>query len=86
MATLRSQAKKWIYPKIGSTKLKDLKAADADRFFRELGKVLSKRSLMMIKSTVRRSIRRAQVHDLISRNVIELVDLPPGQPGHPSVR
>ncbi len=84
MATLRSQAKKWIYPKIGSTKLKDLKATDADRFFRELGKVLSKRSLMMIKSTLRRSIRRAQVHDLISRNVVELIDLPPGQPGHPS--
>jgi hypothetical protein len=49
MATLHSQAKKWIYPKIGSTKLKDFNATDADRFFKELGKVLSKRSLMMIK-------------------------------------
>jgi integrase len=51
MATLHSQAKKWIYPKIGSTKLKDFNATDADRFFRELGEVLSKRSLVMIKST-----------------------------------
>jgi integrase len=84
MATLQSQATKWIYPKIGSTRLKDFNATDADRFFKELGKVLGKRSLMMIKSTLRRSIRRAQVHDLIGRNVVELIDLPAGQPGHPS--
>jgi hypothetical protein len=38
----------------------------------------------MIKSTLRRSIRRAQVHNLIGKNVIELIDLPSGQPGHPS--
>ena len=54
----RGQAEKWIYPKIGATKLKDFRAADADRFFKELGKVLGKRSPMMIKSTLRRSIRR----------------------------
>ena len=84
LATWRGQAKKWIYPKIGATKLKDFNATDADRFFKELGKVLSKRTLMMIKSTLRRSIRRAQLHDLIGRNVVELVDLPAGQPGHPS--
>jgi hypothetical protein len=39
---------------------------------------------MMIKSTLRRSIRRAQVHDLIARNVVELVDLLADRPGHPS--
>ena len=38
----------------------------------------------MIKSTLRRSIRRAQVHNLLGKNVIELIDLPTGQPGHPS--
>jgi hypothetical protein len=84
MATFHSQAKKWIYPKIGATKLRDFTATDADRFFKQLCKVLSKRSLLMIKSTLRRSIRRAQVHNLIGRNVVELVDLPTGQPGHPS--
>ena len=84
MATWRSQATKWIYPKIGATKLKDFNATDADRFFNELAKSLSKRSLMMIKSTLRRSIRRAQVHDLIRRNVVELIDLPTGRPGRPS--
>jgi hypothetical protein len=84
LATWRGQAKKWIHPRIGATKLKDFTATDADRFFKELGKHLSKRTLMMIKSTLRRSIRRAQVHDLISRNVVELIDLPAGRPGHPS--
>jgi integrase len=37
-----------------------------------------------IKSTLARWIRRAQKFDLIGRNVAELVDLPQGQPGHPS--
>ena len=84
MATYRGQAEKWIYPKIGRTKLKDFKATDADRFLRDVAKVLSKASLVKIKSTLVRSIRRAQKYDLIGRNVAELVDLPQGQPGHPS--
>src|SRR6266567_4647246 len=84
MATITGQAKNWIYPKIGTTKLKDFTATDADKFFAVLAKALGKRSLVMIKSTLRRSIRRAQGHDLIGKNVIELIDLPAGQPGHPS--
>jgi integrase len=84
MDTIIGQAKNWIYPKIGKTKLKDFTATDADKFFKELGGVLGKRSLVMIKSTLRRSVRRAQVHDLIGRNVVELIDLPVGQSGRPS--
>jgi integrase len=84
MATITGQAKNWICPRIGKTKLKDFTATDADKFFKELGGVLGKRSLVMIKSTLRRSFRRAQVHNLIARNVVELIDLPAGQPGHPS--
>ena len=84
METITGQAENWIYPRIGATKLRDFTATDADNFFRELGLVLSKRTLVMIKSTLRRSIRRAQVHNLIARNVVELIDLPSGQPGRPS--
>ena len=84
IATYRGQAEKWIYPKIGATKLADFKATDADRFFRDVAKVLSKASLVKIKGTLVRSIRRAQKYDLIGRNVAELVDLPQGRPGHPS--
>ncbi len=84
MATYRGQAEKWIYPKIGAIKLKDFKATDADRFFKDLGKLLTKASLVKIKSMLVRSFRRAQKFDLIGKNVAELVDLPQGQPGRPS--
>jgi hypothetical protein len=59
IASYRGQAGKWIYPKLGARKLKELKATEVERFLNDLGKVLSKRSLLMIKSTLRRSIRRA---------------------------
>src|SRR6516225_11211514 len=84
MATYRGQAAKWLYPKIGAKKLAEFKATDADRFLRDVAKVLSKPSLVKIKSTLIRSIRRAQKYDLIGKNVAELVDLPQGQAGHPS--
>ena len=84
MQTLTGQARKWIYPRIGATKLKDFSATDAVTFFQQIAPFLSKRTLVMIKSTLRPSIRRAQVHDLIGRNVIELIDLPAGKPGRPS--
>ncbi len=84
MATYRGQAEKWIYPKIGAKKLAEFKATDAERFLRDVAKVLSKASLVKIKSTLVRSIRRAQKYDLIGRNVAALVDLPQGRPGHPS--
>jgi hypothetical protein len=80
VAEYRGQAEKWIYPKLGATKLKDFKATDADRFFKDLGKMLGKRSLMMIKSTAP-VYQRAQVQDLIGKNVVELVDLPTASPG-----
>ena len=84
MAGYRGPAEKWIYPAIGATKLKDFKAIDADRFFRNAAQALSKASLVKIKGTLTRSIRRAQKYDLIGRNVVELVDLPKGRPGRPS--
>ncbi len=84
METIAGQAKNWIYPRIGEVKLRDFSATDADKFFQQIAPHLSKRTLVMIKSTLRRSIRRAQVHDLIGRNVIELIDLPSGKPGRPS--
>jgi hypothetical protein len=84
METITGQARNWIYPRIGTRKLGQFSATDADKFFHQIAPYLSKRSLVMIKSTLRRSIRRAQVHDLIARNVIELIDLPSGKPGRPS--
>ena len=37
METITGQAKNWIYPKIGTTKLREFTATDADKFFKELG-------------------------------------------------
>ncbi len=84
IATYRGQAEKWIYPRIGAAKLKDLKVTDIELFFGDIAKVLRRPSLVAIKSTLRRSIRRAQKHDLIIRNVAELADVPDCQPGRPS--
>jgi Phage integrase, N-terminal SAM-like domain len=84
MATYRGAAEKWIYPKIGAMKLKDFKAIDGDAFFKDIAKSLSRASLVKIKGTLARSIQRAQKFDLIGRNLVELIDLPKGQPGHPS--
>src|SRR6202046_2869963 len=55
VAGYRGQAEKWIYPKIGKAKLKDLRATEVEKFFNECGKALSKRSLIGLKSTLRRS-------------------------------
>jgi hypothetical protein len=63
-------------PKIDATKLKDFNPTDAERFFLDVATMLGKSSMQNLKSTLRRSIRRAQKHDLIGRNVAELVDLP----------
>jgi integrase len=84
VASYRGPAEKWIYPAIGATKLKDFKAIDADRFFRNAARGLSKASLVKMKSTLTRSIRRAQRYDLIGRNVVDLIDVPKGRPGRPS--
>jgi integrase len=84
VASYRGQAEKWIYPRIGRAKLKDFTTTDAERFYQVISSHLSKRSLVMIKSTLVRSIRRAQKHDLIGRNVAALADLPEGKPGRPS--
>jgi integrase len=84
IAAYRGQAEKWIYPRMGEWKLKRFRAKDAQGFFNEIASSLGKRSLLMIKSTLRRSIRQAQVRDLIGKNVVELVTLPRGRPGRPS--
>jgi hypothetical protein len=54
MQTLIGQARKWIYPRIGATKLKDFSATEAVKFFQQIAPFLSKRTLVMIKSTLRR--------------------------------
>lgn len=84
IAEYRGQARKWIYPRIGDQKLKRFRARQAQDFFNAIAAHLGKRSLLMIKSTLRRSIQYAQVRDMIGENVVALVTLPRGRPGRPS--
>jgi integrase len=87
LSQYRGQASKWIYPHaIGSMRLADeFRVKEADAFFTSIAPELSQRSLVMIKSTLRRAIRRAQAKDYVSRNVMDLVDLPKaGKRGRPS--
>lgn len=80
----RRQAAKHLYPRLGSTKLRKLRTADLDSLFRQLGTKLSRRSLLILRTNIKRAIRRAQAYDLIGRNVAEPLDLPSGQPGRTS--
>lgn len=43
--------------------------------------MFTKRAFVMIKSMLRRPIRRAQIHNLIGWNSVEPIDLPNGQSG-----
>jgi len=84
IAQYRGQVEKWVFPRIGARPLAELEVDELEKLFKAISQHLSKRSLVMIKSTVRRSIRRAQARKYVGANVAELVDLPAGQPGRPS--
>ncbi|GAA3242952.1 tyrosine recombinase XerC [Dactylosporangium siamense] len=73
-----------IVPKLGARKLADLRAAEVDRWLADRAKVLSTRTLGETYSCLNRAVRRAMARDLVQRNVVELCDLPKGQPGRPS--
>lgn len=76
---------KWIDPTIGKKLLRDVDVDTLDRFLARVAPELSQRSLALVKSILRRSVRRAQARNLIGRNVVDLVDLPKaGKPGRPS--
>jgi integrase len=73
-----------IIPKLGARKLADLRAGEVDRWLADRAKVLSSRTLGETYSCLNRAVRRAMARDKVQRNVVELCDLPTGQPGRPS--
>lgn len=77
---LRSHATQWVFPQVGTILLRDLKVSDLDRLFTHMAKERRRKTLAYVKSMLRRSIRRAQKHDLIDRNVADLTDLPAALP------
>ncbi|MFJ2028715.1 tyrosine recombinase XerC [Streptosporangium sp. NPDC087985] len=77
-------ANKHIIPGLGARKLVDLTADDVDRWLADKAKELSTRTLRELRSTLVRSISRAQARDKVKRNVALLCEIPRGKEGRPS--
>jgi integrase len=77
-------ASRHVIPELGARKLPELSAEDVDRWLAEKAKTLSTRTLLEVRSILRRSIARAQARDKVKRNVVLLCDTPSGQVGRPS--
>jgi integrase len=84
VAGYRIMANEHLVPKIGAIKLKRLTVDHVDTWLDGLTDTLSSRSLQMLHSILRRSIRHAQVRDKVSRNVAALATTPKGKTGRPS--
>jgi len=69
---------------LGRKRLVDLTTRDVDRWLAGKANVLATDSVNRILSILRRSIARAQAHDLVRRNVALLCQPPKGQGGRPS--
>ena len=75
---------KHIYPLLGERRLRDLRAAEVERWLAGRSQVLSTSSLRCLHGCFNRAIQRAVARELVRRNVVELVSLPAGQEGRPS--
>jgi integrase len=73
-----------IYPFLGERKLRELKAAEFEKWLGDRSRLLSTSSLRNVHGCLNRSVRRAMARDLVRRNVVELVRVPTGRPGRPS--
>jgi hypothetical protein len=80
----RSLCATHIIPLLGRRKLRDLRAAEVDRWLAGRAAALSTSSLRSVHGCLNRSVRRAMARDLVRRNVVELVSVPSGQRGRPS--
>jgi len=69
---------------IGTKPLRELTARDVRRGLEALNNTMSTRYLQLARASLARTIRYAEAHDLVGRNVATLVDNPTGQVGRPS--
>lgn len=73
-----------IYPLLGERKLRDLKAAEVEKWLAGRAQVLSTSSLRSLYGCLNRAVPRAMARHLVRRNVVELVNLPTGRAVRPS--
>jgi integrase len=69
---------------IGTTRLRDLSAADVDRALKHMSLSYSSAAVTMGHLALKRTIRRVQARRYVTINVAEMSDTPAGQPGRPS--
>ncbi|MET8863618.1 site-specific integrase [Nonomuraea sp. NPDC004580] len=81
---LRILAETHVIPRLGKTKLQQLRADHVDEWLDELSIDLATRTLRDVHSVLKRAIRQAQARDLVLRNIAELVTTPTGKEGRPS--
>ena len=72
-------AAKHIYRPLGARKLRDLSAAEVDRWLTRLAPDLSTRTLRELRSILSRAVNRAMARDLVRRNVVDLAEVPQGR-------
>jgi integrase len=73
-----------LLDRIGSRPLKELTTRDVRKGLDALGDRLSTRYLQIARASLARTIRYAEAHDFVGRNVATLIDAPKGQVGRPS--
>jgi integrase len=73
-----------ILKTIGGRKLRELTAADVSQALSTMAATYSSAAVIMGHNALTRTIRHAESHDLVARNVATLVDTPKGQTGRPS--
>lgn len=78
------QCRSHILPALGARKLRDLTAADVDRWLAKKAKSLSTRTLRILHSCLNRSVNRALARDLVKWNVVGLCTVPQGCAGRRS--
>jgi len=77
-------ASRHILPALGRRKLRELSAEDIDKWLTAESRQCSTRTLRLLHSILSRSIRHAQAHDKVRRNVVMLCDVPVGRNGRES--
>jgi hypothetical protein len=82
--TRRILAEQHVIPALGARKLRELTAEDVDRWLGEKARTLSTRTLVDVRSVLRRAVARAHARDRVKRNVVLLCEVPTGQAGRPS--
>ena len=73
-----------ILPIIRGQKLQRLTVQQVDEWLAGRAEVLATTSLREVRRCLSLSIRRAMIHGLVERNVVDLAETPKGRPGRPS--